>query len=148
MIWGAKPTIFGNIHMLQMPGRSQRKSKWFLVFWKETFIFCLCLSSKSTDIFLLLILPEVWWMWYSGRRETNLMEEPQKSWFGVVFLWLQSFKNTTNVQRSKPALHGLWNNPYNQGIDGCTPIPTYPYGNSLDRPYIQGYLWVKIPKNP
>ncbi len=34
---------------------------------------------------------------------------------------------------------------------GCTPIPTYPYGKSLYKPYIvsiYGYLWVIIPKNP
>ena len=27
------------------------------------------------------------------------------------------------------------------------PLPTYPYGKSLYKPYI-GYLWVIIPKNP
>ena len=31
-----------------------------------------------------------------------------------------------------------------QGIVGCTPIPTYPYGKSL----YSGCLWVIIPKNP
>ena len=38
-----------------------------------------------------------------------------------------------------------------QGIVGCTPIPTYPYGKSLYKPYISlysGCLWVTIPKNP
>ena len=36
-------------------------------------------------------------------------------------------------------------------IVGCTPIPTYPYGKSLYKPYISlnsGCLWVIIPKNP
>ena len=36
-----------------------------------------------------------------------------------------------------------------QGVVGCTPIPTYPYGKSLYKPYI---TWVfmdeKFPKNP
>ena len=40
---------------------------------------------------------------------------------------------------------------HSQGIVGCTPIPTYPYGKSLYKPYISlysGCLWVIIPKNP
>ena len=44
-----------------------------------------------------------------------------------------------------PFIWALFHPIYNQGIVGCTPIPTYPYGKSRYKPYI---CWVFMGHNP
>ena len=73
-----------------------------------------------------------------------------------IFSWLINRGDPNYLQQvlgAHPPSSFTWNSratvsSYRQGIVGCTPGPTYPYGKSLYKHYIVGYLWIIIPKNP